>query len=90
MGEAIARDLSSEQKRVLNFVVEHGSINVSECLHLIPTLPKWHAAKRLLESMKVAGLLSHKHSANVLRDPRARYSLPASFPVPSRDRIKLE
>ncbi len=76
-GELVAQSLTAEEKRILNFVVEHSSINVSECLRLVPTLPKWHAAKRLLESMRLKGYLIHQHSANVLRDAHARYILPA-------------
>ncbi len=74
-GEAVSRLLDTEEKRILNFVVEHGSINVSECLRLIPTLPKWHAAKRMLESMRLKGYLVHRHSTTVLRDAHARYVL---------------
>jgi len=55
-GESAAGSLTSEEKRILNFIVEHGSINVSECLRLLPTLPKWHAAKRLLESMRIRAI----------------------------------
>ena len=84
LGESLARLLGSEERRVLNFVVEHGSINVSECLHLVPTLPKWHAAKRFLESMKEKGYLVHKHSDKVLRDAHAHYALPDSMPEPRR------
>jgi ATP-dependent DNA helicase RecG len=75
-GEGIFRSLTSEEKRILNFVAEHGNINVSECLRLVPTLPKWHSAKRLLESMRVKGYLHHRHSTNVLRDAHACYILP--------------
>jgi hypothetical protein len=80
LGEAMVRNLSVEEKRVLNFVVEHGSINVSECLRLIPTFPKWHAAKIMLEKKKTTGLLDRK--SNRSRDPHARYLLPRALPVP--------
>ena len=79
-GEAVFQSLTSEEKRVLNFVAEHRSINVSECLRLVPTLPKWHAAKRLLESMRLNGYLHHRHSSSVLRDAHARYELPPTKP----------
>jgi ATP-dependent DNA helicase RecG len=81
LGEALVMNLSLEEKRVLNFVVEHGSINVSDCLHLIPTLPKWHAAKKLLEKMRLGGLLILRSTRS--RDPHACYLLPKSLPVPS-------
>jgi ATP-dependent DNA helicase RecG len=77
LGEALLKNLSSEEKRVLNFVLEYGSINVSECLHLIPTLPKWHAAKTLLERMKKGGLLDRRHTRP--RDPHSRYILPRTI-----------
>lgn len=80
IGENLAKALTQEERRVLNFVVEHGNINVSQCLALLPnSLPKWHAAKRLLERMKSKGLLEHKHSEKVLRDPHACYTLPKSL-----------
>lgn len=87
-GESAAGSLTSEEKRILNFIVEHGSINVSECLRLLPTLPKWHAAKRLLESMRIKGYLLHKHSLNVLRDAHARYVL-AIGPDASTNQIEI-
>jgi len=75
LGESLAKKLSSDERRVVNFIVEHGRINVKDCLRLTPTLPKWHAAKQLLESMRISGYLIHKHSATVLRDAHAYYIL---------------
>ena len=85
LGESLARTLTSDdERRIINFIGEHGKMNVSECLRLIPTLPKWHAAKRLLESMRLKGLLVHKHSATVARDAHAYYILPASISPQAR------
>ena len=89
LGESLAKTLSPEERRVLNFVVEHRRINVSECLHLIPSLPKWHAAKRLLEKMKSKGLLLHKHSETVKRDAHAYYTLPEVISSPPRNGASL-
>lgn len=79
LGEALAKNLSPEEKRVLNFVAEHGKINVTQCLRIIPSLPKWHAAKRLLDKLVDKGLLVHNHSDTVLRDNRAHYVLPEAY-----------
>jgi len=79
LGEALARNLSREEKRVLNFVAEHGRINVSQCLRLIPNLPKWHSAKRLLTRLADKGLLKQVHSSTVVRDNKAHFVLPDAF-----------
>ena len=82
LGDALAKNLTPEEKRVLNFVAEHGKINVVQCHRLIPSLPKWHSAKRLLQKLSEKGLLKHVHSDTVERDSRAHYVLPAAFVPP--------
>jgi ATP-dependent DNA helicase RecG len=79
LGEALARNLSREEKRVLNFVAEHGKINVSQCHRLIPSLAKWHSAKRLLTKLCEKGLLKQVHSSTVVRDNKAHFVLPEAF-----------
>jgi ATP-dependent DNA helicase RecG len=78
LGEALARNLSLEEKRVLNFVAEHGKINVTQCHRLIPSLPKWHSAKKLLVKLAEKGMLKPVHSG-VLRDNRSHFVLPDAF-----------
>jgi ATP-dependent DNA helicase RecG len=78
LGEALARNLSVEEKRVLNFVAEHGKINVTQCHRLIPALAKWHSAKRLLMRLVEKGILKQIHSG-VLRDNRSHFVLPDAF-----------
>ena len=78
LGEALARNLSREEKRVLNFVAEYGKINVTQCHRLIPSLAKWHSAKRLLVKLVDKGLLKQIHSS-VIRDNKAHFVLPAAF-----------
>lgn len=79
LGEALAKNLTLEEKRVLNFVAEHGKINVTQCHRLIPALAKWHSAKRLLQRLVDQGLLKHIHSRTVERDNMAHYVLPDAF-----------
>jgi len=78
LGEALTRNLSLEEKRVLNFIAEHGKINVSQCQRLLG-FAKWHSGKRVLRQMADKGLLKHMHSKTVLRDNSAHYVLPDAF-----------
>jgi ATP-dependent DNA helicase RecG len=79
LGEALTKNLMAEEKRVLNFVAEHGKINVVQCHRLFPNFPKWHSAKKLLLKMVDKGLLKHIHSPTVKRDPYAHFVLPDVF-----------
>lgn len=79
LGEALAKNLTPEEKRILNFVAEHGKINVVQAHRLLPNLAKWHSAKRALERLVVKGLLKHIHSETVERDSKAHYVLPDTF-----------
>jgi ATP-dependent DNA helicase RecG len=82
LGDALAKNLSAYEKRVLNFVAEHGKINVTQCHRLVPSLPKWHSAKRFLQKLADKGLLVHVHSPIIKRDASAYYKLPDAFIPP--------
>jgi ATP-dependent DNA helicase RecG len=84
LGDALAKNLSSEEKRILNFVAENGKINVVQCHRLIPSLPKWHSAKKVLQKLTTKGLLKHIHSPTVERDSTAHYVLPDAFVPPKK------
>jgi ATP-dependent DNA helicase RecG len=79
LGENLAKNLTSDEKRILNFVAEHGKINVTQCHRLITSTGKWHAAKKLLQRLTSKQLLVHVHSATVERDARSHYVLPEAF-----------
>ncbi len=85
LGEALSRNLSREEKRVLNFVAEYGKINVTQCHRLIPSLAKWHSAKRVLMRLVDKGLLKQVHSA-VIRDNKAHFILPDAFRAAEKKR----
>jgi ATP-dependent DNA helicase RecG len=74
--EHLAKDLSQEETRILNRIVEHGSINVNECHRLLPHIKTWHSVKKLLMRMTDKGLLVHKHRNDIERDPDACFVLP--------------
>lgn len=79
LGEALAKNLTDEEKRVLNFVAEHGKINVVQAHRLLPKLAKWHSAKRMLQRLVDKGLLKRIHSETVERDSKSHYVLPDAF-----------
>ena len=86
IGEALTKELSQEEIRILNFVAEHGSINVSECQRLIPTIQTWHSAKRMLTKLAVRGVLRHIHRDDVDRDPDAKFVI-FSSPAQSKKSV---
>lgn len=78
LGEALSRNLNKEEKRILNYVAEHGKINVVQCHRLVPGLAKWHAAKKLLMKLVDKGLLKRVSAGSRLRS-RAYFVLPPAF-----------
>jgi len=75
---AQAANLKENELRILNFVSEYGSINVTQCTRLITSPRRWHSVKKVLDRMAAAGLLEHHHSSAVKLDRNACYKLPAS------------
>ncbi len=73
IGEAIAGNLTQDEKRVVNFVAEHGKINVSQVQRL--TLRSWPASRSLLDRLVESGILIHVHREDRERDPQAFFTL---------------
>jgi ATP-dependent DNA helicase RecG len=73
IGEAKSKGLSEDAHRAINFVAEHGTINVSQLQRL--TGRSWPSAKNLLKKLAIAQILRHKHSPDLERDPGAYYIL---------------
>jgi ATP-dependent DNA helicase RecG len=71
----IAKTLSQDETRVLNFVSEHNSINVSECHRLLPHIGTWHSAKKILLRLAERGVLNYEHRTDIERDPDACFKL---------------
>lgn len=72
LGEALSFSLDADEKKIVNYVIEHGRINVSDALRILSTT-YWHTAKAKLQRLvdrKVLDFHSSKH-----RDPNAFYSL---------------
>ncbi|GGA83448.1 ATP-dependent DNA helicase RecG [Arenimonas soli] len=74
IGVSLAKSLTEQEKRVLNFAAEYGQISVSEAQRL--TGRSWPSARNLLAKLAKMGLLVHDHREDVDRDPQARYVFP--------------
>jgi ATP-dependent DNA helicase RecG len=72
LGEAISFSLDDDEKKIVNYVMEHRQINVSDALRILSTT-YWHTAKAKLTRLVTRGILDF-HSTKV-RDPNAYYSL---------------
>lgn len=73
VGEAKSKDLSQDEHRAINFVAEHGSINVSQFQRL--TARSWKSAKRTLKKLADAEIFMHVHKKGADRDPEAHFVL---------------
>ena len=73
IGAAIAKDLSQDERRAINFVAEHGAISVSQLQRL--TGRSWPSAKKVLATLETRGILQQKKRSALDRDPQARFVL---------------
>ncbi len=74
LGPTISRSLSEYERRIINFVIENRTINVTQASDLINR--RWHFTKKTLTSLTERGILDHIHSEAVERDAFAYYTLP--------------
>ncbi len=77
VGEMIFRTLTEDEKRIINFVAEHGEINVSQVQRLT-SVRSWLGAKKILTRLAHRGLLERVGRPEGERDPKARFRLGAS------------
>jgi ATP-dependent DNA helicase RecG len=75
----LAKVLTQDETRVLNFISEHGSINVSECQRLLPHIRTWHSVKKLLVRLSNRNILFYEHREDIDRDPDACFKLSAAL-----------
>jgi predicted transcriptional regulator len=73
VGVALSKILSEDERRVINFLAENDTINVSQVQRL--TTRSWPYCKRLLEKLCKMGILLHHKRDHLDRDPQAFYSL---------------
>lgn len=72
LGEALSLSLTPQERKLINFTIEHGSINVSQALKLIES-NIWHTAKKALSRLEKRGILDFISSK--VRDPDSHYIL---------------
>lgn len=73
LGEAMAFGLSPEERKIINFVMAQGRMNVSDALRIVKTT-RWHTAKRILDDLVRRGALD-RHGSGKSRDPHSYYTL---------------
>jgi ATP-dependent DNA helicase RecG len=72
LGEAMAFTLSHDERKIVNYVIEHGQINASDALRILSTT-YWHTARARLQGLVKRGILDFVSSKQ--RDPKAHYVL---------------
>jgi ATP-dependent DNA helicase RecG len=75
IGEELSRDLTDEERRVVNYAAEQGKINVSDCQRILPSIRTWHAAKKILQSLENKGILVYIARTDISRDAHAHFKL---------------
>jgi ATP-dependent DNA helicase RecG len=78
VGAVIASGLDENERRIINFIAEHGPISVSQVQRL--TQKTWPAASKMLKRLADLGILEYRKSPALKdRDPGARYALKGRF-----------
>jgi ATP-dependent DNA helicase RecG len=74
LGAVIAKSLNENERRIVNFVVENRTINVTQAKDLIGR--RWQYTKKILSALAERGILDHVHSDKIERDSYAYFTLP--------------
>jgi ATP-dependent DNA helicase RecG len=72
LGEAMAFSLDVDERRIVNYVIEHGRINASDALRILSTT-YWHTANGKLKRLVQRGVLDFISKKQ--RDPKSHYVL---------------
>jgi ATP-dependent DNA helicase RecG len=73
LGEALSNSLDENERRMVNHIAEHGTINVTEAGRLCGI--RWQRAKKILKKLAERNILDHVHSDTVERDAHAYFTL---------------
>lgn len=73
LGEAIAFGLSAEERKIINYVMQHGKMNVSDALRIMKTT-RWHTAKRTMDGLVDRSILD-RHGGGKVRNSHSYYSM---------------
>lgn len=77
LGESLSKSLNEYERRIVNYVAEHNTINVTEAARLGGR--RWQAAKKALIGLVQRNILDHVHSRTVERDANAYFVLKKRF-----------
>lgn len=73
LGQSIAFSLSAEERKIINYLVDHGKINVSGALRILSTT-RWHTARKVLQGLEQRGILDYVTSGKP-RDAHSHFRL---------------
>lgn len=73
LGEAVAFGLTPEERKIVNYIMQQGRLNVSGALRIMKTT-RWHTAKRALDNLVERNVLDW-HGSGRERDPHSYYTL---------------
>ncbi|MGD0181256.1 MAG: ATP-binding protein [Candidatus Sulfotelmatobacter sp.] len=80
LGEDLSKALTPEESRAINYIQQHGQINVSQFHNLVSsTVKTWHTCRKILFGLEKKGILEYKHRTDILKDPKACFVLDARF-----------
>jgi ATP-dependent DNA helicase RecG len=82
LGEKLSNSLSDTERRLVNFVAENRTINVTQAVGL--TAMRWHRCKTILTALVQRDILDHIHDPVIERDRSQYYVLKKKF----SDRIR--
>jgi len=73
IGVELAKTLTPQETRIVNFIAENGKGHASELARLLDI--DWQTARKMLQRLTGRGILRHVHRTDILRDPRAHFVL---------------
>jgi ATP-dependent DNA helicase RecG len=71
IGADVAKTLTPQETRAVNFITENGKGHASEISRLLEI--DWQTARKLLQRLVAKGVLRHVHRSDILRDPKAHF-----------------
>ena len=73
LGEMVAFSLTKDERLIVNYVMDHGKVNVSGALRILQTT-RWHTARKLLMDLVDRGILDYI-STGKSRDAHSHFRL---------------
>lgn len=73
LGETIAFGFTPEERKIINYIMQHGKMNVSDALRIMKTT-RWHTAQRTMRSLVERGVLD-RHGSETPRNSHQFFAL---------------